>query len=233
MKRLIAMFGCAVLLAAAPPAAMAQATKTVKGSVTAVGSDSITVKVAGKDMTFGVDATTRVVTPGGSTKARAAREEGKKGPVLTDVVKTGQAVSVDYHEQGMHAAAIRTVAAVPPAPAAGTSGAAKAKPSSAEPSSANAAPKPPKAQVASGVVSSVSGNSLTVKAKSGDMTFAVDSKTTVSGKGLGTASKKMAEAGGKPTLTDFVHEGDSVNVTYHDMGGTKSASLVRIIIKKM
>ena len=227
MKRLIAMFGCAVLLAAAPPAAMAQATKTVKGSVTAIGSDSITVKVAGKDMTFGVDATTRVVTPGGGTKARAARDEGKKGPVLTDVVKTGQAVSVDYHEQGMHAAAVRTIAAVPPPPAAGTSGGAMAKPASAD-----AAPKPPKAQVASGVVSSVSGNSLTVKGKSGDTTFAIDSKTTVSGKGLGTASKKMAEAGGKPTLTDFVHEGDTVNVTYHDMGGTKNASLVRIIVKK-
>ena len=37
MKRLIAMLGCAVLLAAVPPAAMAQGTKTVKGSVTTVG----------------------------------------------------------------------------------------------------------------------------------------------------------------------------------------------------
>ena len=215
MKNLIAMLGCAALLAA-PPVAMAQGTKTVKGSVTAVGSDSITVNVAGKDMKFGVDATTRVVTPGGSTKARAAKEEGKTGPVLTDVVKTGQAVSVDYHEQGMHAAAVRTIAAPPPPPPA---------------SAADAAPKP-KAQVATGVVSSVSGNSLTVKAKAGDMTFVADSKTTVSGKGLGTATKKMNEAGGKPTLTDFLHEGDTVNVTYHDVAGTKTASLVRIMNTK-
>jgi hypothetical protein len=222
MKKLIAMFGCAVLLTA-PPAAMAQGTKTVKGSVTAVGSDSITVKVAGKDMTFGVDATTRVVTPGGGTKARAAMEEGKKGPVLVDVVKTGQAVSVDYHEQGMHAAAVRTMAAPPPPPAA----------PEAKSSAADAAPKPPKAQVATGVVSAVSGNSLTVKGKTGDTTFVIDSKTTVSGKGLGTATRKMNEAGGKPTLSDFVHDGDTVNVTYHDVGGTKSASLVRIISKKM
>ena len=225
MKRLIAVLGCAVLLAAAPPAAMAQATKTVKGSVTAVGSDSITVKVAGKDMTFSVDATTHVVTPGGSTKTRAAKAEGKKGPVLTDVVKTGQAVAVDYQVQGMHAAAVRTIAAVPPAAAAP----APAKP----PASASTAPKAPKAQIATGVVSSVSGNSLTVKGKSGDTTFAVDNKTTVSGKGLGTATRKMSEAGGKPTLTDFVHDGDTVSVTYHDMGGTKNASLVRVIIKKM
>lgn len=219
MKKLIAMLGCAVLLAAAP-VAMAQGTKTVKGSVTAVGSDSITVKVGGKDMTFGVDATTRVVTPGGSTKTRAAKEAGKTGPVLIDVVKTGQAVSVDYHEQGMHAAAVRTIAAPPPSPAA----------PAAKPSTADA---PPKAHVATGVVSSVSGNSLTVKGKSGDTTFVIDSKTTVSGKGLGTATRKMNEAGGKPTLSDFVHDGDTVNVTYHEMGGTKSASLVRIISKKM
>ena len=215
MKKLIAMFGCAVLLAA-PPAAMAQATKTVKGSVTAVGSDSITVNVAGKDMKFGVDATTRVVTPGGGTKARAAKEEGKSGPVLTDVVKTGQAVSVDYHEQGMHAAAVRTIAAPPPPPAA---------------PEAASAPKP-KAQVATGVVSAVSGSSLTVKAKGGDMTFVADGKTTVSGKGLGTATKKMNEAGGKPTISDFVHDGDTVNVTYHDVGGTKTVSLVRIMNTK-
>lgn len=219
MKKLIALLGCAVILAAAP-LAMAQGTKTVKGSVTAVGADSITVKVGGKDMTFGVDATTRVVTPGGSTKARAAKEEGKAGPVLIDVVKVGQAVSVDYHEQGMHAAAVRTIAAPPPPPASGD-----------KPSAADAAPKP-KAQVATGVVSSVSGNSLTVKGKSGDMTFVIDSKTTVSGKGLGTATRKMNEAGGKPTLGDFVHDGDTVNVTYHEADGTKSASLVRIMNTK-
>lgn len=221
MKKLIAMFGCAVLLAAAP-AAMAQGTKTVRGSVTAVGNDSITVKVAGKDMTFGVDATTRVVTPGGGTKTRAAQDAGKKGPSLTEVVKTGQTVSIDYHEQGMHAAAVRTIAATPSAAAA------PAAEPSAKPSAAA-----PKAQVATGVVSSISGNSLTLKGKSGDTTFVVDSKTTVSGKGLGTATRKMSEAGGKPTLTDFVHDGDTVNVTYHDMGGTKSVSLIRIITKKM
>jgi hypothetical protein len=91
----------------------------------------------------------------------------------------------------------------------------------------------PKAMTANGVVSSVSGTSLAVKGKSGDSTFAVDSKTVVSGKGLGTASKKLAEAGGKPTLTDFVHDGDTVSVTYHEMGGTKTASRIRIISNKM
>jgi cytoskeletal protein RodZ len=211
MKRLIAMFGCAVLLAAAPPAAMAQPTKTVKGSVTAVGADSITVKVLEKDMTFAVDAKTLVVAPGGSTKARGAKAEGKAGPVLTDVVKTGQAVEVVYHEQGMHAATIRAIAAVPPAPAADA----------------------PKAQTASGVVSAVSGNSLTVKGSAGEWTFVVDPKTLVSGTGVGTAGRKVTEAGGKPTVPDLVHEGDSVSVTYHDVAGAKHASVIRITRRKM
>jgi Domain of unknown function (DUF5666) len=214
MKRLIAMLGCAVLLAAAPPAAMAQATKTVKGSVTAVGADSITVKVGGKDMTFAVDAKTHVVAPGGSTKTREAKAEGKAGPMLTEVVKTGQAVEVSYHEKGMHAATIQAIAEVAPAATAG------------------AAPAP-KAQTTTGVVSAVSGSSLTIKGKAGDVTFTVDPKTTVTGTGIGTAARKMGEAGAKPTIPDLVHEGDSVSVTYHDMDGTKRASVVRIMRKKM
>jgi hypothetical protein len=217
MKRLIAMLGCAVLLAAAPPAAMAQATKTVKGSVTAVGADSITVKVGGKDMTFAVDAKTHVVAPGGSTKTREAKAEGKAGPMLTEVVKTGQAVEVSYHEKGMHAATIQRIVDVP-------------APSSAP--AAAAAPAAAKSQTASGVVSAVSGSSLTIKGKAGDVTFTVDNKTTVSGTGIGTAARKMTEAGAKPTITDLVHDGDSVSVTYHDVDGAKHASVVRIVRKK-
>jgi hypothetical protein len=95
---------------------MAQATKTVKGSVTAVAGSSITVNVAGKDMKIGRDGKTKVVALGGGTKTRGARAEGKEGPVLTEVVKTGQAVEVIYHEQGMHADTVRAIAAVPPPP---------------------------------------------------------------------------------------------------------------------
>jgi hypothetical protein len=211
MKRLIAMLGCAVLLAAAPPAAMAQGTKTVKGSVTALTPSSITVKVGEKDMTFAVDAKTQVVAPGGSTASREAKAEGKAGPMLTDIVKVGQAVSVAYHEQGMHAASVRAIAEVPPPPP----------------------PAGPKAETATGVVSAVSGSSLTIKGKAGDTTFAVDNKTTVSGTGVGTAGRKMGEVGEKPTIPSLVHEGDTVTVTYHDMAGTKTASVVRIVRKKV
>jgi hypothetical protein len=219
MKRLIAMLGCAVLLAAVPPAAMAQGTKTVKGSVTTVGADSITVKVGGKDMTFAVDAKTHVIAPGGSTKTREAKAEGKAGPMLTEVVKTGQAVEVSYHEKGMHAATIKAIAEVAAAHSAPAAAAAPAAPAA-------------KAQTAAGVVSAVSGSSLTIKGKSGDVTFTVDNKTTVSGTGIGTAARKMTEAGAKPTITDLVHDGDSVSVTYHDVDGAKHASVVRIVHKK-
>jgi hypothetical protein len=216
MKQLIAMLGCAALAVATP--ALAQ-TKTVKGSVTNVGANTITVSVAGKDMTFNVDTKTTVVAKGASTKSREAQAAGKTGPGITDVLKAGEAVEVVYHEKEMHADTVRAIAAVPPPP-------------SAPKSEAAAAPKP-KAMTATGVVSAVTGNSLTVKEKAGDATFSVDSKTVVMGKGLGTAGKKLMEAGGKPTLGDFLKDGDTVSVTYHDMNGSKTASTVRIVQKKM
>jgi hypothetical protein len=218
MKRLIAMVGCAVLVAAAP--ALAQ-TKTVKGSVTNVGASSITVKVAGKDMTFNVDTKTTVVAKGASTKTREAQAAGKTGPGITEVVKMGEPVEVVYHEKEMHADTVRAISSVPAASAA-----------KSEAAKGEAAAKP-KAMTAAGVVSAVTGNSLTIKEKTGDATFSVDNKTVVSGTGLGTAGRKLMEAGGKPTLGDFVKDGDTVSVTYHDAGGTKTASTVRIVHKKM
>jgi hypothetical protein len=209
MKRLIAMIGCAVLVGVAP--ALAQ-TKTVKGSVTSVGANTITVSVAGKDMTFNVDTKTTVVAKGASTKTHEAQAAGKTGPGITEVLKAGEAVEIVYHESGMHADTVRAIASVPPPPPA--------------PKGETAAK--PKAMTATGVVSAVTGNSLTVKEKAGDATFSVDGKTVVMGKGLGTAGKKLMEAGGKPTLGDFLKDGDTVSVTYHE-----TASTVRIVQKKM
>jgi hypothetical protein len=215
MKRFIAMLACAVLVSAVP--ALAQ-TKTVKGKVTTVGANTITVNVAGKDMTFNVDAKTNVVARGGSTKTREAQSAGKTGPGIADVLKGGEAVEVAYHEAEMHADSVRVIPSVPDAP-----------PPAAK---ADAAAKP-KAMSATGVVSAVSGNTLTIKEKTGDATFTVDGKTVVSGKGFGTAGRKLEEAGGKPTLGEFVKEGDTVTVTYHEDGGAKKASNVRGVQKKM
>ena len=212
MKRFIVMLGCAVLVSTAP--ALAQ-TKTVKGKVTTVGANSITVNVAGKDMTFNVDVKTNVVAKGGTTKTREAQSAGKTGPGIADVLKAGDPVEVAYHEKEMHADTVRVVASVP-------SGEAPPPP-----------PPAPKAMTATGVVSAVAGNTLTIKEKTGDATFTVDTKTVVSGRGFGSAGRKLENAGGKPTLSEFVKEGDTVSVTYVEEGGAKKASNVRMVQKKM
>ncbi len=215
MKRLILMLGCAVLVAAGP--VMAQ-TKTVKGSVKEVGANTITVTSAGKDMTFNVDAKTTVVARGAGTKSKAAEAAGKTGPGIAEVLKAGEAVEVAYHEAGMHADTVRTIASVPPPP---------------PPAPKEAADQKAKATTETGVVSAVTGNSVTVKGKAGDTTFSVDAKTVVSGTGFGSAGRKITDAGGKPTLGDFVHTGDSVTVTYHDTGVAKMASNVRVTKKAL
>ena len=212
MKQFVAMLACAVLLSAVP--ALAQ-TKTVKGKLTNVGANTITVNVAGKDMTFNVDGKTEVVARGASTKSRQAQAAGKTGPGVADVLKAGEPVEVAYHEAEMHADSVRVIASVPAAPPAGD------------------APAKPKAMTATGVVSAVSGNTLTIKEKTGDASFTVDTKTLVTGKGFGTAGRKLEDSGGKPTLSEFVKEGDTVTVTYVEEGGAKKASTVRMVQKKM
>jgi len=215
MKRLISLLGCAVLVAAVPVLAQ---TKTVKGSVKEVGANTITVNVAGKDMTFNVDAKTTVVARGAGTKAKAAEAAGKTGPGLSEVVKVGEAVEVAYHEAGMHADTVRAIAAVPPPPA---------------PPAAKAADQQAKGTSESGVVSAVTGTSLTIKGKAGETTSTADTKTIVSGPGFGTAGRKITDAGGKPTLGDFLHTGDTVTVSYHDTGVAKMATNIRVTKKAL
>ena len=210
MRRFVLGFGTVLAFLAAPALVQAQSTKRATGSITTIAADSVTIKTGdGKDMTFAIDGKTQVIAPGGSTKSRAASAEGK-GVTASELLKSGQAVEVRYHETGMHAASIRAIASVPsPSSASGT-----------------------KSKTASGVVSAVSGNSLTVKGSSNEWTFTVDEKTTVSGTGIGTAGRKLSSEGKKTTLTDFVHDGDSVSVTYHEADGAKVASVVRVTKKK-
>jgi hypothetical protein len=90
-----------------------------------------------------------------------------------------------------------------------------------------AAPKAA-AKRASGSVKAVSGDSLTVSAAGKDMTFAIDSSTSVVARG---ASTKSAAKGGKLMITDAVNMGDRVTVSYHEMDGKMHASEVRVTAK--
>jgi hypothetical protein len=74
----------------------------------------------------------------------------------------------------------------------------------------------------------VTGTSLTVKSSSGELTFAVDDKTSIIGTGVGTKSREMKTAGKKTVITDFIGVGDTVDVSYHEMEGAKHAAQVRL-----
>jgi hypothetical protein len=196
-------------------AALAQSTTSVRGILKAIGPASVTVSVDGKDMVFNVDAKTDITTPGGGSKTRAAQSQGKEGVKIGDLLTIGQGVAVEYHEQGMHAASIRTLAS-PPVPS-----------SQAKTGTGGSSPS----HNATGVVTAVAGNSVTIKADSGEMTFAIDDKTDVVAVGASTATREKKAAGQKTVITDFVGKGDTVIVTYHENAGAKTASEVRVRAK--
>jgi len=86
----------------------------------------------------------------------------------------------------------------------------------------------PKAQSATGAVTAVAPDSLSVKGKTADWTFTIDKATTVTAKGATHKSLANKADGKASVLTDFVKVGDQVTVTYHDMGATKHAATIRV-----
>jgi len=211
MRRLLLAVPLAALSIVGWPTthALAQDTKTTRGTLTAMAADSVTVKVGTTDMKFTVDAKTNVQAPGAGTKTRQATSEGKTGPKLSDVLKVGEAVEVSYTEMGgmLHAATIKRVTS---------------------PGNAGAPGK-----TATGKVTAVSATSLAI-AGSGSggstftQTFTIDPKTTVTGRGAGTAA---AAAGGKIAATELIGVGDTVSVSYREEGTTLHASAVRVTAK--
>jgi hypothetical protein len=97
VKHVISTFAVAVFatLVLAPVPAFAA---SAKGTVAAVAADTITVKVAGKDTTFSVDAKTDVVAKGAGTATKEAKKEGMKGAKFGDIVKVGDEVDVSYKD---------------------------------------------------------------------------------------------------------------------------------------
>jgi len=101
----------AAVIGWAAPRVLADEPRMARGAITAIAGESLTLKVKDQEMKFGVDGTTRVEATGGSTKTRAAQAAGKKGPMLTELLHTGQAVEVSYNgaDGAWHATNIRTI----------------------------------------------------------------------------------------------------------------------------
>jgi hypothetical protein len=215
MKRLLLALPLAALsLVGFTPHAFAQDAKTARGTVTNIAGSSMTVKIAGQEMKFSVDNKTKVEVRGGSTKTREAAAAGKPGPMLTDVMRVGQAVAVTYQDTGgtLHASLIRAI------PSAGSTG---------------SAPTASSEEKSHGIVKSVGSDSITITGASGGggtftQTFIIDSSTKVIAKGAGTMTAKR---GGRAPLTDLLAGGDNVSVSYHKTGNTLHASDVRVVMR--
>ena len=191
--------------------AIAQDTKSARGTVTAFGADSITVKTADREMKFVVDAKTVVTASGAGTASRKAAASGKPGLNLTDFVKVGESVEVSYTEAGgsMHATSIRHAPAT-----GGGSG--------------------QKTETANGTVESLTKSMLTITGGisgggSFKQSFMVDGNTKVVAEGAGTAAAKQQ---GKVALGDFMGVGDQVTVTYRTVGTMLHADEVRVRARK-
>jgi hypothetical protein len=86
------------------------------GTVSAVAPDTLTVKGAGTDSwTFMVDKDTSVTAKGATHKSLALKADGK-ATVLTDFVKVGDRVAVEYRDMAnaKHASRINVTAAAAP-----------------------------------------------------------------------------------------------------------------------
>jgi hypothetical protein len=186
-------------------ASIVQEPASVRGKVVKVTGDAITVSVMGKDMTFTLDQSTKVIAEGGSTATRTARAEGKPSPTLDQLIKAGEGVEVHYDEMDgkMHAVEIRQAA---------VSGAGEASPASGS---------------ARGAILSIATDSITVKGDA-EWTFAITAKTRVVGEGVGTQGRIMKREGQPLVITEFLGVGDEVTVTYAAMGDKKEASEIRV-----
>jgi ribosome maturation factor RimP len=201
-----------VVLAAALLAAPALAqNKWVRGPVTAMGADTLTVTVKGVETTVTVEPATQLIARGAGTASRQALEKGKTGPKLGDFVKVGQSVEVHYKE----VAGAKVATEVRPVASASEA-------SSAEPSGSSA----------SGAVVSVAADSLVVKVDGKETTFAITPKTKVTGPGASTKTRELKGANKPAVLPEFIKVNDWVTV-YYTEGATPTATGVRVVRKGM
>jgi hypothetical protein len=169
------------------------------------------VKVGAQEMTFAVDSKTAVLARGAGRATRDAQAAGAPGIKITEAIKPGGAVIVQYTESAgrMTATEVRAVSD------AGGGGGSVSAPA-------------PASKTVTGKVKSATADSLVVTADNKDMTFAVSPETKVEAKGAGTATQ---QAGGRIAFNTLVGAGDTVAVTYQEAGATMRATEVRITIK--
>lgn len=207
MRRALLLFAAASLaIGLAAASAAPEKGKWARGKVTNMAGDNLTIDVKGTPMTFSVDKATQVVKTGAGTKAREMAKTGQV-PTMTDVLKVGDDVEVQYTEADgkMHATMVRAGLAAP---------------------AMTSADKP---KAVEGVVSEVSGTSLSVKTSDGEtMMFNIDPKTRVIGHGLGTMAKEKKAEGRGMKLTEAVAVGDTVEVAFKAMGEMKHATMVTV-----
>ncbi len=212
MRRVLVLVGIALVgwLVLGQPAAQAQETKWVRGTVKSLSGDTLVVAVGGQDMTFTVDKTTQVVARGAGTAAREAQAKGAEGAKLGEVIKVGEGVEVHYTTSGTtnKATVIRGGITNLAMQEGGTEG-----------------------KSVTGKVTAVSNDKLTVSAEGKEYQFTVDPKVRVVGTGAGTLTRKMKEEGKTPTLTDYVANDDEVMVSYTEKGGAMQTSDIRVIRK--
>ena len=193
------------------PAAFSQ-TKWVRGNVVSVAGDTLVVKAEGKDWTFKVDKST-VLTARGAGKAQAKAEAaGAAGVKFADFVKPGMGVEVHYTDVSGVLMAKDVHSGLPPI-------------------EGSAAPAETAGGSARGVITAVSGASVTLKAADKEWVFAVDSKTLVLGEGMGTITREFEAQGKKPAITDLLKVNDQVIVYFKEAAGAKRASEIRVMLK--
>ncbi len=197
--------GIAVLAAASATTAAAQ-TKEARGKVVAVTDGSLIVQAGQQSLTFIVDPSTQLEARGAGRRTREAANPGSAPVKITDYVKNGGAVLVNYRESGgaNHALLVRPIS--DDGGKGGSIGGTAAK-------------------TVNGKVKSITAGALTLEQDGRDMTLAVGNETGILVRG---ASKVTKPAGGRVPVTSLVHAGDLVSVDYQDDGGALTASQIRI-----
>jgi hypothetical protein len=187
------------------PSSAGDAAKAARGIVTALGADSVMINLANDtDVTFRVDATTRIVARGAGTKMRQVKADGASGLTLAEVLPIGGAVEVTYEEINGRRCARRITSIAPLV-------------TSTVDDRAHA----------SGTVALVRADWIAIRTDDGeDIAFRADTNTRVVGPGFG---RKTAARGGKVAIAELLTGGDRVRVTYQDNGETMHAETVRLV----